>query len=469
MADDNWPLRPRAPDPFRRAVEPPRAGEPASGGDPLAELARLIGKNDPYAEFGLTPSRQDHEQESYSRDASAYDDQQYGSSQEGYEQPYAHSDDPCTFERYPESREGYAVEQDLPAAHDAYVDRRQSEHARSYDLPESTEHQSSYAPSHHAYADEREHGGHYIDEEESLDGYTEQIYDDAPRAARRGGLTTALALIGCAMLGTAGAYAYRSYSARPAAAVPPPVITADNTTPTKIIPAPSSDSQSGKIVSDRVADAGREQVVSNQEEPVPTREIGTQAAPRVVLPAPVAPLASGPGPGQSSMSSGTSSADSKRVRTLTIRPDGTEVNASPRAPVQQGVTPGAGATSAKGSAPLSLDPQGGEQTRAPTAKTRIATAPPSARPESATNPSGRFLVQLSSQRTETEAAASFRSLQAKFPNELSGRSPIVRRADLGSKGVFYRTMVGPFTSAQEAHQFCATLKAAGGHCIVPNE
>ena len=78
------------------------------------------------------------------------------------------------------------------------------------------------------------------------------------------------------------------------------------------------------------------------------------------------------------------------------------------------------------------------------------------------------MVQLSSQKTESEAQASFRSLQAKFPNELGGRQPIIRRVDLGNKGVFYRTMVGPFASMQEATQFCATYKAAGGHCVVPN-
>jgi len=78
------------------------------------------------------------------------------------------------------------------------------------------------------------------------------------------------------------------------------------------------------------------------------------------------------------------------------------------------------------------------------------------------------VVQLSSQKSEAEAQSSFRSLQAKFPNELGGLQPIIRRADLGSKGIFYRTLVGPFASAQEASQFCATYKAAGGQCVVPN-
>jgi hypothetical protein len=33
--------------------------------------------------------------------------------------------------------------------------------------------------------------------------------------------------------------------------------------------------------------------------------------------------------------------------------------------------------------------------------------------------------------------------------------------------VFYRTMVGPFASAQEATQFCTSYKSAGGQCMVP--
>jgi hypothetical protein len=78
------------------------------------------------------------------------------------------------------------------------------------------------------------------------------------------------------------------------------------------------------------------------------------------------------------------------------------------------------------------------------------------------------MVQLSSQKSEAEAQSSFRSLQAKFPTELGGLQPVIRRADLGSKGVFYRTMVGPFASAQDAGQFCANYKAAGGQCVVPN-
>jgi cell division septation protein DedD len=79
---------------------------------------------------------------------------------------------------------------------------------------------------------------------------------------------------------------------------------------------------------------------------------------------------------------------------------------------------------------------------------------------------GGYTVQVSSQRSEEEAQSSFRDLQAKYPNVLGGRAPIIRRADLGAKGIFFRTMVGPFASADEATELCANLKAAGGSCLI---
>jgi cell division septation protein DedD len=81
-------------------------------------------------------------------------------------------------------------------------------------------------------------------------------------------------------------------------------------------------------------------------------------------------------------------------------------------------------------------------------------------------PGGRYAVQITSQRSEAEAQASFRELRAKFPNQLNGREPMIRRADLGDKGTYYRALVGPFASMEEAAGLCSGLKAAGGNCIV---
>jgi cell division septation protein DedD len=79
---------------------------------------------------------------------------------------------------------------------------------------------------------------------------------------------------------------------------------------------------------------------------------------------------------------------------------------------------------------------------------------------------GSYAVQVSSQRSEAEAQTSFRALQAKFPGQLGGQQPMVRRADLGTKGVYYRALVGPYASMEQAAGVCSSLKAAGGSCIV---
>ena len=117
------------------------------------------------------------------------------------------------------------------------------------------------------------------------------------------------------------------------------------------------------------------------------------------------------------------------------------------------------------SAPLALNPEpapGGARSGAASAQPapyRAAALPSGAE-------SGNYVVQISSQRSESEAQASFRALQTKYPNVLGSRQPLIRRADLGSKGVYYRAQVGPFATADDANQLCGNLKAAGGQCIV---
>jgi cell division septation protein DedD len=100
-------------------------------------------------------------------------------------------------------------------------------------------------------------------------------------------------------------------------------------------------------------------------------------------------------------------------------------------------------------------------------------APPSTQSSAAPSQAGQaqaavqgYVVQVSARRSETDARASFRSLQSKFPRQLGGRTAIVQRADLGVKGIYYRALVGPFASAGAADQFCSSLKAAGGQCVI---
>ena len=533
MADDNRLRSYRSNDPHRRAAEPSRPSEPASASDPLAELARLIGQSDPFAEFGRgnqrqagptgqapqpqPPSRgqyrpQDHyaQPDSYQPPAPAHDDWRHAPAQgssyrsgEGagqaasedfgkdwarepsHEQPYAaadyssrelHRQDPGFGVNFPPRGDSRHIEYNDPRLALDHQQRADEQYAQEQYAQEqyAAEHNEELHHAEQQHADAQGQGGRQADEnyyqdDVPLEPHEDETYDDAPRARRRGGLATAIALVGCALLGTAGAYAYRSYVSSPGSSQPPPVITADNSTPTKIVPASSGDPQTSKAGQDRLANAGREQVISKQEEPVALRELGTQATPRVVLPSPVAP-------GQGA--AGSPGSEPKKVRTVTIRPDGTDVSGRPVGALPPGTqgpattrattppaAPKAAAPAPGRGGPISLEPQAEEAPRA-----RTAAAPPATRPapETTANASGGFVVQLSSQKTEAEAQASYRSLQAKFPDQLGSRQPVIRRADLGSKGVFYRTMVGPFGSAQEASQFCASYKAAGGQCVVPN-
>jgi cell division protein FtsN len=79
---------------------------------------------------------------------------------------------------------------------------------------------------------------------------------------------------------------------------------------------------------------------------------------------------------------------------------------------------------------------------------------------------GSYAVQVSSQRSEAEAQAAFRGLQAKYPSQLGGRQALIHKVELGAKGTYYRAMVGPFATANEASELCNGLKAAGGQCLI---
>jgi len=121
-------------------------------------------------------------------------------------------------------------------------------------------------------------------------------------------------------------------------------------------------------------------------------------------------------------------------------------------------------------APLSITPPG-NRGRAGAAKTVVASAEPAkatpvpgASTSTTTAPSnGGFAVQLASSTSENDARATLSRLQKQFPNELG--SGAVHRADLGSKGVYYRVQVGPL-SREAADKICTQLKAGGAECIL---
>ena len=86
---------------------------------------------------------------------------------------------------------------------------------------------------------------------------------------------------------------------------------------------------------------------------------------------------------------------------------------------------------------------------------------PASRP--GTNESGNWVVQLSAQRTEEEAHSAFRAAQAKYA-VLAGYQVLIRKKELGGRGVFYAAQVGPL-ARDEANGLCSRIKSAGGKCF----
>ncbi len=79
---------------------------------------------------------------------------------------------------------------------------------------------------------------------------------------------------------------------------------------------------------------------------------------------------------------------------------------------------------------------------------------------------GDYLVQISALRSQDAAERAWREATRKSPDLFEGSQKRIQRADLGSKGVFYRLRVGAFTDRADATEFCNALKSAKHQCIV---
>jgi SPOR domain len=293
-------------------------------------------------------------------------------------------------------------------------------------------------------------------------------------------------VLALAVVGTGAAFAYRTYIGSPRSGEPP-IIRAD-AGPTKVVPAPSDGA--AKLPDRMTPGDGAEKIVPREEAPV---DVNAKSGPRVVFPPlnqngnppPAASVAPGAVPPPATAANGTlPSSEPRKIKTFSVRgdqPDGSAVPVGTPPPAKPAPAARAAATpppatprnppssaNASANAPLSLAPQGTAQPAPATdARPRVAaTAPVQTAPAPAPGAGGGYLVQVSSQRNEADAQASYKALQGKFPAVLGSHAPLIKRADLGDKGVYYRAMVGPFGSPDEASQFCGSLKSAGGQCVV---
>ena len=486
MADDNF-VRSYRSNPRSASRDVPARDAPSrdvGGADPLAELARLIGQNDPFAAAGRSGGASSEARPRAEAPQSDWRATAAALARESMRNP------PTSDSHYEQVDSAVAAAKSLRAAPDDRFGHYETESADQgeaygeytdnyYDDAPGGDSRSGDAPYAAAAQEDTSAGETYF-----FDGATapadERFYDDPPRARRGNGLLTAVVLVGCGILGTAGAYGYRTYYSA-AHAGDAPIIAPDKA-PIKIVPAQAS-GDSGKSTQES---AQAEQVVKHYEDPLPLSDsVGSTgpSGPRVALPAPFTP-SPGPGPSVGTSAPVGASTEPKKVHTVPIRPEGMgdpvarPVTSSPApqtapppvASRQASATKPVAPPARSSGGPLSLDPGDAPSPYQTASRGAPASAPaPAAAPKVASPSSpvaGGYVVQVSSQRSEADAQASFRGLQSKYPRELGDREPIVRRADLGPKGIYYRALVGPFGTAADADQLCNDLKADGGQCIV---
>lgn len=164
------------------------------------------------------------------------------------------------------------------------------------------------------------------------------------------------------------------------------------------------------------------------------------------------------------------SGDSTGIQPRVVASNNTGTSGRADLPVAPRVTVGTNAPTFNQNAPTVQPATNTTTARVPSATVASTPAAPTTQPAAAApaaaTASGDFVVQVSSQRSEDAARTAFSGLQRRFPSVLGSLSPDIARADLGSRGVFYRVRVGPMETRVAAADFCQSLKSAGGDCIV---
>jgi hypothetical protein len=489
--------------------------------DPLAELARLIGQSDPAGardrmarrgtvqaldQSPVLPAER-HFPDRHA-DTAQYQESRHADPRLG--ESYADGDDRDYEPEVPAaSRSALRYPSFDSAEDDAIEDGQYADDSREVDssgqLPALAS-QSDAGYETDQQWQETADGESYAD-----DGYDEEVpgYDAADYEEGRGsevargpirpsGVVLVLAVVALMGVGVAGAFAYHGMIGGKMFPSLPLIIKASDG-PNKIVPK-HTDAQADAAGQTGAVNGTGEKLVSREEQPL-NIQTPPNTAPRVIstipvlpdagaaaqgvppsVPVTVTPTAPAPAPLPQAAAPlppaapATASTEPKKVHTVVIRagqsanapmPTSTAARgAQPRAALAAAPRPLA-APRAEANAPLAIIPQQGG-TSPPPLRTRIARAgdvgaPTETAPAAA---QGGYSVQVSSQRSEAEAQAAFRALRAKFPTELGGREPMIRRADLGNKGTYYRALVGPYASVEQAAGVCSKIKAAGGTCLV---
>ncbi|RXT57358.1 hypothetical protein B6S44_02715 [Bosea sp. Tri-44] len=386
----------------------------------------------------------------------------------------------------PSQAQPYAMQHD---AHHAYV-------------PEQPRDLDDAAGQPQAQAQAYDHDYHAAPNYDAQSQIAEDESRDFQRPRSRKGLLTAAALAVVAIGGVGAAMVFRD--TRPAGVNgQPPVITAD-TGPSKVAPVNPGGAEipnQNKQIYERSGDASTDKtkVVSREEQPVDVQQAArsmaaqrpTQTSNGSITPTDTAAAALAPTePGLIPIPAVPGLGEPRKVRTVAIRPDGTPAtsNAAATNGAGQGIVTGSApsnrpaATPSATPTPAAQAPKSQERAAAPATPPASQTPPanttrtaalapqpvqPAAPAATAprTDPAGGFVVQLGAPGSEAEARATFAALQRKYSDQLGGQNPIVRKTELAGGKTVYRLRVGPY-SREDASSMCSALQAAGGQCFI---
>ena len=178
-------------------------------------------------------------------------------------------------------------------------------------------------------------------------------------------------------------------------------------------------------------------------------------APPAPKPAPVKPVPAKIEPAPAKPAPVRTETPPKSVAALIQQANSEASKPAPKAPPPAAKPAGAPSVQATG-APRSLTPP--PQVAAAAPAKLVAPATP------ATN--GSYMLQIGAFKSQAEAAAAWKTYQARHAALLSGYSDNVQQADLGEKGTWYRLRVGGFADKEVATALCDRLKADGGACML---
>lgn len=333
----------------------------------------------------------------------------------------------------------------------------------------------------------------YYDDEYDAGYEDEDDYYEQRQPVRRSRLRRPMIVVGAmaasVVVAVAGTMLYTSVGSLAPGGDEPILIAAD-TEPYKIAPADpggrSIPNQSKAVYAQvaagnaRVEAPTQQQLVTAMEEPIDIAETesdmssglpGVMVGENVALPGEEGLGASEPEPVE--VASNETTLQPRRVRTLTVRPDGTLAPAT-EAPTIAGQPAMIETASAPVGAGAPMDttapiapamPFGAAQ--APAAEAAPSEPDPVqvASVQPAPEPADAFYVQISSQPTQALAEESMANMSRRFASQIGNRSVGIRSAEIAGKGTFYRVRVAT-ASRNEATALCDNLKSAGGSCFV---